>query len=511
MSTGQIIFPTPSTANKELTAAAGKSYITTLRQQALAQWWGNFVPIDQWTPPAVKPMFEGQRFQRYDMSLETRLETLDSNFGDSEPSTYEKHFAGVTEVIEELSAMFDKGWARTLPALTGRSPTPSVDEELEVDQLMDDDSPSYDLGWTPLPAPTENDVSADEEPSYNLGWDNTMQDDGPHTDMEAAKASGDQNAEGPAYDLGWGALPSVEEGAADDDNDDEDGPTYDLGWGVTPSVNEVAARDGHDDADGPTYDLEWGAPPSVEEVAARDGHDDADGPTYDLGWGAPPSVEEVVVRDGRDDGDGPTYDLGWGVPPSVEDAAAGDGHGDDDGPTYDLGWGQPVDTPTVGDVALAAETDDVIDLTSDDIVSRASVVDQDEDIIDLTEDDGLSPLSQVTSQPGNKEMVAPEGDTTGAELLHRINRRLKMIGSTMDDDHAQAIVENAVLGSTDDRVPAAIVLENRQLLGWFSDTRDRVTGISQDMSDLHRLLQFQCRMLKTVNQVISSLETEQQQ
>jgi hypothetical protein len=37
------------------------------------------------------------------MSLETRLETLDSNFGDSEPGTYEKHFAGVTEVIEELS------------------------------------------------------------------------------------------------------------------------------------------------------------------------------------------------------------------------------------------------------------------------------------------------------------------------------------------------------------------------------------------------------------------------
>jgi hypothetical protein len=28
-------------------------------------------------------------------------------------------------------------------------------------------------------------------------------------------------------------------------------------------------------------------------------------------------------------------------------------------------------------------------------------------------------------------MVAPEGDATGAELLHRINRRLKMIGSTI--------------------------------------------------------------------------------
>jgi hypothetical protein len=49
--------------------------------------------------------------------------------------------------------------------------------------------------------------------------------------------------------------------------------------------------------------------------------------------------------------------MGWGVQPSVEDATAGDGHGDDDGPTYDLGWGQPVDTPTVGDITPAAETD----------------------------------------------------------------------------------------------------------------------------------------------------------
>ncbi|KAG2744255.1 hypothetical protein P692DRAFT_20877849 [Suillus brevipes Sb2] len=176
----------------------------------------------------------------------------------------------------------------------------------------------------------------------------------------------------------------------------------------------------------------------------------------------------------------PTY-LGWGAPPSVKEVAAGNVNDNDDGPTYDLGWGQPVDTPTVGDVALAAKTinldDDVIDLTSDDIVSQATVVDRNEDIIDLTEDDGptydlgwdaqpLSPLSPVTSQPSNEEMDAPDGDTTGAELLHRINWRLKMIGSTM------VIVENAIHGSTDDQVPAAILLENRQLLGWFSDTRN---------------------------------------
>jgi hypothetical protein len=51
----------------------------------------------------------------------------------------------------------------------------------------------------------------------------------------------------------------------------------------------------------------------------------------------------------------PTY-LGWGAPPSVKEVAAGNVNDNDDGPTYDLGWGQPVDTPTVGDVVLAAKT-----------------------------------------------------------------------------------------------------------------------------------------------------------
>lgn len=81
------------------------------------------MPIDEWTPPAVKPMFEGLQFKSksfiqcpqpqytnyisgYNMSQETRHDTLNSNFGDSEPGTYEKGFAGVTEVMDELSGKF---------------------------------------------------------------------------------------------------------------------------------------------------------------------------------------------------------------------------------------------------------------------------------------------------------------------------------------------------------------------------------------------------------------------
>lgn len=80
-----------------------------------------------------------------------------------------------------------------------------------------------------------------------------------------------------------------------------------------------------------------------------------------------------------------------------------------------------------------------------------------------------------------------------------------------DDEHAHAIVENAVHGLNYSRSPPHILMDNRQLLGWFVDARDRVTDVGQDMSQLHRLIHLQHRMLKTVNQVITSLETDERE
>jgi hypothetical protein len=82
---------------------------------------------------------------------------------------------------------------------------------------------------------------------------------------------------------------------------------------------------------------------------------------------------------------------------------------------------------------------------------------------------------------------------------------------TSDDQHAHAIVQNAVHGLNYDWTPAHILMENRQLLGWFADARDRVTDVGQDLSQLHRLIYIQRRMLKTVNQVIASIETDERE
>lgn len=57
--------------------------------------------------------------------------------------------------------MFEKDMSKLMPALTaGSTEDELVDEEHEVDQLMDDDSLLYNLGWTVLPVQSGDDTSA---------------------------------------------------------------------------------------------------------------------------------------------------------------------------------------------------------------------------------------------------------------------------------------------------------------------------------------------------------------
>ena len=78
--------------------------------------------------------------------------------------------------------MFDEDWAKNQAPASGLSTTTRSDEE-EVDQLMGDDSPSYDLGWAALPAEDQAgkcffqyiliypiDIYEDDGPAYDLGW-----------------------------------------------------------------------------------------------------------------------------------------------------------------------------------------------------------------------------------------------------------------------------------------------------------------------------------------------------
>ncbi|KAG2341412.1 hypothetical protein BDR05DRAFT_949741 [Suillus weaverae] len=237
---------------------------------------------------------------------------------------------------------------------------------------------------------------------------------------------------------------------------------------------------------------------------------------------------DLVQGDAMGDDDGqPVYDLRWGQLTlgehiMVEDAGA---FLDDDGPTYDLRWGDSTWSPE-------PKQPEVIDLTSKDgpsnnLGSGTLANSRDDDVIDLTDEDGPtydlrwgSPLTPPPS-PGAMELDVEDDMATSLDdldahaaeqLMNQINHWLKAIGNTFgksDDEHAHAIVENAVHGLNDSRAPGQVLMDNQELLGWFTDTRNQVTNVGQDMCQLHRLVHLQRRMLDTVNHVIASLETDE--
>jgi hypothetical protein len=120
------------------------------------------------------------------------------------------------------SAMFDEDWAKNQAPASGLSTTTRSDEE-EVDQLMGDDSPSYDLGWAALPA---------EDQAGKCFFQYIL-----------ISPIDDYEDDGPAYDLGWAALPAEDQAGKfcfqyiliyPIDIYEDDGPAYDLGWATVP-------------------------------------------------------------------------------------------------------------------------------------------------------------------------------------------------------------------------------------------------------------------------------------
>lgn len=72
------------------------------------------------------------------------------------------------------------------------------------------------------------------------------------------------------------------------------------------------------------------------------------------------------------------------------------------------------------------------------------------------------------------------------------------------------IVMNTVSGLTSSQVPAHILMSNRDILGGYAKARNQVTDIGKDMCKLHRLIQLQRCVVKSLDQVIESLDNESQ-
>ncbi|KAG1834635.1 hypothetical protein DFJ58DRAFT_735768 [Suillus subalutaceus] len=285
MTTRRVHFSTPLETRELNAPSAGESHNGTDRKRALAEWMGDFIPIDQWTPPRVTHKFKDLKFRRYNISPEHRIEMPESHLGDSDPDAYDRAYSGIDEYIDELAAMCSQDWTQDQHPASTESPTvESLREEEQIDQLMDEDAPSYNLGWT------QDEVSPSGE-SLMLGKRSSLT-------MTAMMD--------PAYTLGWGPMQS--------NQPDEDGaPSYDLDGekkhrAVSSNIREskcswmemtrwVTISGG-----GLHLQSSGDAPMEQDDTISEDG----DGPGYDLGWGN----RNIIDLTNEDE---PVYDLGWGV------------------------------------------------------------------------------------------------------------------------------------------------------------------------------------------------------
>ncbi|KAG1854640.1 hypothetical protein F4604DRAFT_1932703 [Suillus subluteus] len=306
--------------------------------------------------------------------------------------------------------MFDKDWAKSRDLALLLSPTmESVDEGEEVDELVDDNSPSYDLGWS----------NASSEPSDALPLDD----------------------EGPVYDLGWGQIaPKARSDGGSLGPDDtlwDQGPVYDLGWGPTaPEIHFDSASSGPEDDD-LAYDLGWGQTvPKIQLDGTSSGLED-DEPSYDLGWGGFSSDEQ----------------------PMDEDLAESD---DEDSPAYDLGWGIGATGTNQDVIDLTRSSPGPMDLDRDESPGGTT-----------EHDSASSARRFMFHYNRLTMPVVNDPSSPAERTVFRANRQMKAIGHDMLDQHVHAIVENAVHGLNSDRVPAQILMANRWVLDTFADAQNR--------------------------------------
>ncbi|KAG1891930.1 uncharacterized protein F5891DRAFT_986424 [Suillus fuscotomentosus] len=462
MSPRKVRFSMPLTSEELDTTSVGESLASDLRKTALAKWWGNFVPMDQWTPPNIQHTFKDLPFRKYNMTPETRIDSPDNAWGDSTLDIYDRNFAGVEEAIHELSVMFEDDWvkSRSQPPLVGSPPTTeSIDEE----ELMDCDGPLYDLGWDGISSvsqevrpPSEQGMTADNGPIYDLGWSGLMYQTLSVIDHSATHAR----------------LPSLDS---------------------TSACKLVYVYVGR---------YLW-----LIEHCKADGINQS--PVYDLGWTLDPIPPSVVPADEIEED--PVYNLRWSCPTMLpEEAEATD---DNDDPAYNLSWVATM-------VESAAMDNDVIDLTIDETPEPSAWLPMEEEVMDLTEeyspvyDLGWGSMADATS--GHCSPIRMDMDVHSTSLsihareaednIFQMNCLMKAIGNDMTNEHVRAIVENAVYGLNDSCIPDQILFDNRQIFGMFADLRNRVTEVGLDICKLHGMIQLQRRLLRTVDSVIASLE-----
>ncbi|KAG2092294.1 uncharacterized protein F5147DRAFT_657706 [Suillus discolor] len=332
--------------------------------KGLIDWWGSYIPLELWTPPALlrKPRMKGVvglenylKFKKYDLTQEFPAdhEKMDDLFAQRD-QVYELCFNGhfdkigsmlagsflTQQMVQDMYAMESRQTFRnvaqtpqvTLPGgecSTYAETAPRTRYDDSYDCGWDDPSSAesvedpYDCGWE-LSADTQSIVQSAELPdAYDCGWDCPMDDQGIPQSCGSAED---------AYDCGWDhpmddqAILQLGESAED---------AHDCGWDH-PMDDQAILQSSEPAAD--AYDCGWDHPMDDQGVqqsgeSAANVDRSVEDP-YDCGWDNPMNVTEAssnvteeyvgidASQDGGSAGDDP-YDCGWDAPEVSRPTATG--------------------------------------------------------------------------------------------------------------------------------------------------------------------------------------------
>ncbi|KAG1784528.1 uncharacterized protein HD556DRAFT_1451684 [Suillus plorans] len=317
--------------------------------------------------------------------------------------------------------------------------------------------------------PANADVNMDV--SYDLRWDTA-----PEAGIDSGETTGQSVGVDPeaSYDLGWDSAPDAGDlhpGETPRESVEVDlEATYDLGWDGAPALpsdlpSETTEPSNSIDIDD-EYDLGWDGAPAL--------HSDS-----------PPEIMEPLIDSIDIDNE---YDLGWGD-------AVDDGHQScnpiDIDEAYDLGWNNSA--------SMEQAKEQQVEYCLSPLTSGSDLRAGDED--------ANASVASITSvsrpEPSNS---TPDAILHAEAAMMQAIRRLNALGHTDDDQQMHVIMQTAIQGLAPSHGPSRVRRANSRLFGAYSEARNWVTELGEDILSITRLIHMYNAIMDPLDVLVKDLK-----
>ncbi|KAG2082550.1 uncharacterized protein F5147DRAFT_783256 [Suillus discolor] len=262
-----------------------------------------------------------------------------------------------------------------------------------------------------------------------------------------------------------------------------------------------------------SYDLGWDTAPEAGidsgETAGQSVGVDPEA-SYDLGWDSAPDAGDL--HPGEMPGESvevdleATYDLGWDgapalhsdLPPKIMEPLIDSIDIDDE---YDLGWGDAVDDGHQScNLPSAIDIDEAYDLGWNNSASM------DSDLCAGDEDANASAASITSVSWPETSNSTPNAILHAEAAMMQAIRRLNALGHTDDDQQMHVIMQTAVQGLAPSHSPSRVRRANSQLFGAYSEARNRVTELGEDILSITWLIHMYNAIMDPLDILVKDLE-----